>query len=105
MSFTSAYPVNGSTTNGFTISSTGNIGLGGGDPSERLNISSSNSVRSCKIIKVANGYQVEIGCQTFVFESLANMIYRIEEYYTNPSKTEEHFHLQGELPIILPKKK
>jgi hypothetical protein len=103
MSFTNL--IETATATGLTINSAGNVGLGGGDPSERLNISSSNATRSCKIIKVANGYQVEIGCQTFVFESLANMLYRLDEYYTNPSKIEEHFHIQGELPVILPKKK
>ena len=90
------------TATGFTINSAGNVGLGG---ASQLHTAGQSVPRSSKIIKVANGYQVEIGCQTFVFESLANMLYRIDEYYTNPSKIEEHFHIQGELPVILPKKK
>ena len=100
MSFTNLIATDPAT--GFTINSTGNAGLGS---ASQLHIRDQSVPRSSKIIKVANGYQVEIGCQTFVFESLANMLYRLDEYYTNPSKIEEHFHIQGELPVILPKKK
>ena len=100
MSFTNL--IETATATGLTINSTGNVGLGG---ASQLHVAGQSVPRSSKIIKVANGYQVEIGCQTFVFESLANMLYRIDEYYTNPSKIEEHFHIQGELPVILPKKK
>ena len=61
--------------------------------------------REINIKPVANGYCINIGCQTFVFESLANLLYRIEEYYNDPAKIEDHFNERKELPIILPKKK
>ena len=60
--------------------------------------------RTINIVPVANGYSVTIGCQTFVFESLANLLYRIEEYYNNPSLIEEHFMQNKKLPVILSKK-
>jgi hypothetical protein len=60
--------------------------------------------RSINIIPVANGYSVAIGCQTFVFESLTNLLYRIKEYYNNPSLIEEHFIQNKKLPTILSKK-
>ncbi len=52
----------------------------------------------------ANGYTLGIGCQTFVFESLDNMIYRIHEYYSDPLKVESHFESTNKLPTILSKK-
>lgn len=63
------------------------------------------SARPLTINKVANGYAINIGCQIFVFESLANLIYRVEEYYTDPTKVERYFNEKEELPVILPKKK
>jgi hypothetical protein len=94
-----------SNSSGFTINSTGNIGLGGTSQSTNgFHITSSQSPRASSITPVANGYSVSIGCQTFVFESLANLLYRIEEYYTNPSSIEEHFMQNKTLPVILSKK-
>lgn len=64
-----------------------------------------NGPRQISIVPVANGYTLSIGCQTFVFESLANLLYRIEEYYNNPAAIENHFQEHKVLPTILPKKK
>lgn len=75
-------------------------------------LASSNTVyvnqsipRQITINPVANGYSISIGCQTFVFESLANLLYRIEEYYYDSERIEKHFQEHKTLPTILPKKK
>lgn len=87
------------------ITSSGNVGLGGANPTAAFNIGGQSVPRPIAIQPVANGYTISIGCQTFVFESLANLLYRIEEYYNNPAATEGHFQEHKALPIILPKKK
>lgn len=56
------------------------------------------NARSINISKVANGYKVEIGCQTFVFESMISMLRRIEEYYNDPGAVEKHFLEFKKLP-------
>ena len=90
----------------FRITSSGNVGLGTFNQANTpLVIGGQNSPRSIEIKPAANGYYINIGCQTFVFESLANLLYRIDEYYNNPAKIEEHFNERKELPAILPKKK
>lgn len=85
-------PPQGFTLNGTTLTSTDSTYV------------SQKIPRTINIIPVANGYSVTIGCQTFVFESLANLLYRIEEYYNNPSLIEEHFMQNKTLPVILSKK-
>lgn len=93
------------TSNGTIITSTGNVGMGFVDPNQRLHVSGVTSkARSISIEPKANGYALNIGCQTFVFESLDNMIYRIHEYYSNPLKVESHFESTNKLPIIVGKK-
>jgi hypothetical protein len=87
------FTLNGSS--GTTITSTGNIGMGFANP---------NKPRSISIEPKANGYALNIGCQTFVFESLDNMIYRIHEYYSDPLRIESHFESTNKLPTILSKK-
>jgi hypothetical protein len=90
---------------GTTISSTGNVGMGFADPNQRLHVSGVTSKpRSISIEPKANGYALNIGCQTFVFESLDNMIYRIHEYYSDPLRIESHFESTNKLPTILSKK-
>ena len=88
-----------STINSLTLS--GNSTLSG----VTYNTNNQSIPRQITISPVANGYTINIGCQTFVFESLANLLYRIEEYYNDPAKIEGHFNERKELPIILPKKK
>jgi len=68
-------------------------------------LTSSNTVyvnqsipRQITINPVANGYSISIGCQTFVFESMVRMLFRIEEYYRNPAEIEAHFMEHKELP-------
>jgi hypothetical protein len=88
------------------ITSSGNVGLGSiNQAATTFNIGGQSVPRPIAIQPVANGYTISIGCQTFVFESLANLLYRIEEYYNNPAATEGHFQEHKALPIILPKKK
>ena len=88
------------------ITSSGNVGLGSiNQATTTFNIGVQSVPRQISIVPVANGYTLSIGCQTFVFESLANLLYRIEEYYNDPAKLEGHFNEKKELPIILPKKK
>lgn len=54
--------------------------------------------REINIRPVANGYCINIGCQTFVFENIVNMLSRIEEYYQNPDETEKYFNEHKKLP-------
>ena len=54
--------------------------------------------REINIKPAANGYTVNIGCQTFVFENIVNMLSRIEEYYQNPDETEKYFNEHKKLP-------
>lgn len=72
--------------------------------SSSVRISDQQKPRSISIEPKANGYILNIGCQTFVFESLDNMIYRIHEYYSDPLKVESHFESTNKLPTILSKK-
>lgn len=69
-----------------------------------VGISNQQKPRSISIEPKANGYALNIGCQTFVFESLDNMIYRIHEYYSDPLRIESHFESTNKLPIIVSKK-
>lgn len=57
-----------------------------------------NVPREINIKPAANGYTVNIGCQTFVFESIVSMLSRIEEYYKNPDETEKYFNEHKKLP-------
>jgi len=54
--------------------------------------------RQITINPVANGYSISIGCQTFVFESMVNMLSRIEEYYNDPAQVEQYFNEHKKLP-------
>lgn len=89
----------------FFISNTGTLNF-----SDTLNsngsvgISNQQKPRSISIEPKANGYTLGIGCQTFVFESLDSMVYRIHEYYTNPAEVELHFQSTNKLPITVSKK-
>jgi hypothetical protein len=92
--------------NGLRITSSGNIGLGSiSQLTQSFHIGGQLQSRQIVIDPVANGYSVKIGCQTFVFESLANLLYRIEEYYYDSERIEKHFQEHKTLPIILPRKK
>lgn len=84
----------------FTISNTTSNCSG----NSSVSISNQQKPRSISIEPKANGYALNIGCQTFVFESLDNMIYRIHEYYSDPLKVESHFESTNKLPIIVSKK-
>ncbi len=89
----------------FTISNTGTSNCSGTlTPNSSVSMSDRTKPRAISIEPKANGYTLGIGCQTFVFESLDNMIYRIHEYYTNPAKVELHFESTNKLPIIVSKK-
>lgn len=72
--------------------------------SSSVSISDQTKPRAIFIEPKANGYTLGIGCQTFVFESLDNMIYRIHEYYSDPLRIESHFQSTNKLPIIVSKK-
>jgi hypothetical protein len=80
------------------ITSSGNVGLGGANPTATFNIGGQSVPRPIQIKPVANGYTIDIGCQTFVFENIANMLFRIEEYYNDPAKIEGHFIEHKKLP-------
>lgn len=81
------------------ITSSGNIGLGTFNQANTpLVIGGQNSPRSIEIKPAANGYVIEIGCQTFVFESIVSMLSRIEEYYRNPNGVENYFMEHKKLP-------
>lgn len=54
--------------------------------------------REINIRPAANGYCINIGCQTFVFENIFTMLSRIEEYYQNPDETEKYFNEHKKLP-------
>lgn len=85
--------------NGLRITSSGNIGLGGtSQPTATFNIGGQSVPRPIQIQPVANGYTINIGCQTFVFESIVSMLSRIEEYYRNPAEIEGYFMEHKELP-------
>lgn len=57
-----------------------------------------NVPREINIKPAANGYCINIGCQTFVFENIVSMLSRIEEYYQNPDETEKYFNEHNKLP-------
>lgn len=57
-----------------------------------------NVPREINIKPAANGYTVNIGCQTFVFENIVSMLSRIEEYYKNPNEVEQYFNEHKKLP-------
>ena len=57
-----------------------------------------NVPREINIKPVANGYCINIGCQTFVFENIVSMLSRIEEYYSNPDEVEKYFNDHKKLP-------
>lgn len=81
------------------ITSSGNIGLGSiNQANTPLFIGGQNSPRSIEIKPAANGYVIEIGCQTFVFENIVSMLSRIEEYYRNPGEVEQYFNEHKALP-------
>lgn len=83
----------------FRITSSGNVGLGGtSQPTATFNIGGQSVPRKIEIKPAANGYIIDIGCQTFVFGSLAGMIFRIEQYYSNPAEIEGYFMEHKELP-------
>lgn len=81
------------------ITSSGNIGLGTfGQANAPLMINGQNNPRPIEIKPAANGYAIEIGCQTFVFENIVSMLSRIEEYYLNPGEVEQYFNEHKALP-------
>jgi len=83
----------------FTINSSGNIGLGTiNQATTTFNVGGQSVPRPIEIKPVANGYTINIGCQTFVFENIASMLFRIEEYYNDPAKIEGHFMEHKKLP-------
>ena len=83
----------------FRITSSGSVGLGSFNSANTpLVVGGSNHPRTIEIKPAANGYIIDIGCQTFVFGSLAGMIFRIEQYYSNPSEIEQYFNEHKELP-------
>lgn len=84
----------------FTISSTTSNCSG----NSSVSISNQQKPRSISIEPKANGYALNIGCQTFVFESLDNMTYRIHEYYSDPLRIESHFESTNKLPTMISKK-
>lgn len=51
-----------------------------------------SSVERRLIIKpVLNGYIVEVGCQTVVFETMDRMLYELRRYLENPSVVEKEY--------------
>ena len=47
--------------------------------------------RSITIAPCLNGYMVQVGCKTLVFESLARMCDEIESYYNDPIAVEKGY--------------
>ena len=60
------------------------------------NLSNNSQSRSMEIKPVNNGYIVQVGCQTVVFESLTDMLNVINSYYKDPEGVEKLFH-EGKL--------
>lgn len=63
-------------------------------------------MRDIVIHPVLNGFSVQVGCQTVVFENLADMAGAIMAYYTDPEGVERQYrelphakHLLGPSPI------
>ncbi len=52
--------------------------------------------RNVEIRPVNNGYIVQVGCQSFVFEELADMLVMVNKYYSDPSGTEKLYN-EGKL--------
>lgn len=82
----------------FRLTSSGNVGLGGSNPTQTFYVGGQSVPRSIEIKPAANGYVIEIGCQKFVFESIVSMLSRIEEYYRNPGEVEQYFNEHKALP-------
>ena len=83
----------------FRITSSGNVGLGSlSSANTPLVIGGSNHPRTIEIKPAANGYIIDIGCQTFVFDNIVTMLSRIEEYYRNPAEIEQYFNEHRKLP-------
>lgn len=55
-----------------------------------------NKIREVKIKPMNNGFMVEVGCQSFVFESYMSMFNMLEIYYKDPEGTEKLFN-EGKL--------
>jgi hypothetical protein len=50
---------------------------------------SPNKSRQITIREISRGYIVDVGCQSFAFESAATVIAKISEYLNNPEATEK----------------
>ena len=48
-------------------------------------------IREITITPVLNGFICKVGCQKVVFQSLLEMVQRIEEYYNHPEVVEKVF--------------
>jgi len=48
-------------------------------------------IREITIKAILNGYIVQIGCQTLVFNDLNTMMLEISRYFENPEKTEKFY--------------
>lgn len=48
-------------------------------------------MRSIKIEPALNGFIVQAGCQTVVFESVDALLNKLHDYLTDPAKTEKEF--------------
>ena len=45
--------------------------------------------RPISITAVANGFMVQVGCQMFVYETVAGLLYNLKDYLSDPEATEK----------------
>lgn len=48
-------------------------------------------VRAITITPVLNGFVCQVGCQTVVFRTVAELGSAVEDYYSNPEETEKRY--------------
>lgn len=67
-----------------------------------------NRIRPVQIQQVMNGYLVQVGCQTVVFETRAKLLVELEKYTLNPDKCEQEYiadhgnHPEQQVPCPTP---
>lgn len=54
--------------------------------------SSKSKIRETRITQLNYGYLVNVGCQTFAFETVDKLIEKLGEYLKNPSQTEKDWY-------------
>jgi hypothetical protein len=51
-----------------------------------------SKIRETRITQLNYGYLVNVGCQTFAFETVDKLIEKLGEYLKNPSQTEKDWY-------------